>query len=66
MKIKLTYDQIEKMQKSGFDRWLDTKPKPVRNWTLEDLAKGKMFSPSMLQKCLDGAKRRKDQHRDYL
>jgi hypothetical protein len=68
MKVKLSYEQFEAIKKKavnqrGFDTWVDSKPKPVKYWSLDDLAKGKMFSPSFLKKCITNAVRRRQQHR---
>jgi hypothetical protein len=66
--MRLTREQLENIKKSapiqkGHDDWVDSKPLPQKNWTIEDLAKGRMFSDSMIKKIVSGAKVRRQQHR---
>ena len=67
--MKLTLDQLKGIEQKavavrGADKWIDSKPKPIRNWSLDELAKGKMFSQSMIKKIVSAASLRRRQHID--
>lgn len=59
--MKLTLEQLKDIERNSIARIPNIKP--IKFWSLDDLAKGKMFSTSFLKKIIKNAQLRKQQHR---
>src|SRR3990167_3258551 len=66
MRKKLTFEQLKEIENNSISRspkaFVDSKPKPVKYWSLDDLARGKLFSLSFIKKAVKNANVRRQQH----
>ena len=59
--MKLTLEQLEDIKRNAVDVLINVKP--TKWWSLDDLARGKMFSGKMIKKILKHVDNRRKEHR---
>ena len=62
MKRKLSPEQLEELERRAVKAYIPHVPK-TKFWTLDDLAKGRMFSQSAIKKCVSNAQNRRLIHK---